>query len=460
MPYFVISGIGFNCGYNKKNCPQNLKSCYICIKNRLLEKGFEVDSEIRIFEVESDEKRLKLEREKIWQKFLDVLNIKHIIIMDKDSGLPLLNYTVSGVDIDAGLLSGFIQANITFSESEHVTSNNASSIIEQFFYEFQYKSFNILLRNGDYIRFCLILDHKASENMRIQMLRVLREFESLFEEDLINFKNSGVIDFNQMIEYIVDCFNINLVFPITLAQSIPPHEIKKINKISIQKAIFNLAKELLVSKPFFFINSLLDKVQKIVNIDVEIVLYEINQLLERNILIPTKIETLATKIQIAQQANHKRAKVIKPISSIIISDGDLEELKSTIKLGDKISANRQIKEYMKKGKNAEKDRAYQVALQEYKKALYIAKEYKLKENIYKISDVIFKLENTTKQVELDFALEKAENYEKNRDIINCIHYYQKAIKILESFLVYNLADADSQLKKLKKKIIRLRTEIN
>ena len=114
MVYFKINGLGYNCGYNENKCPKEKLSCIECIKARLKELGFEFDSTIEIFKLDSIEKQQKLERETIWQKFLDVLNIKHIIIMDKGSGLTLLNYAVSGVDVDADLLSGFIQANNVF----------------------------------------------------------------------------------------------------------------------------------------------------------------------------------------------------------------------------------------------------------------------------------------------------------------------------------------------------------
>ncbi|MFX1588232.1 MAG: hypothetical protein ACFFC1_08760, partial [Promethearchaeota archaeon] len=199
--------------------------------------------------------------------------------------------------------------------------------------------------------------------------------------------------------------------------------------------------------------------KSIVNIDAEIILFEINKLLERKIIVPIKLEAVIDKIETTQEANHKKINAIKPISSIIITDSDLEHLKSKVESIDELTAKKLIKEYMKKGKTAEKDRAYQVANKEYNKALFIAKELKLKDHIYKISNTIFELDNTTKKVELDFALEKAENYEKNKDYINSIHFYQKSVKLLENFLIYNIADADSQLKKLKKKIIKLREEI-
>jgi hypothetical protein len=54
-------------------------------------------------------------------------------------------------------------------------------------------------------------------------------------------------------------------------------------------------------------------------------------------------------------------------------------------------------------------------------------------------------------------MKAGENAEKNGDYLNSINYYQKALNILEGFLIFNVAD--SRIKKLKKKIIKLRSEI-
>jgi len=50
-----------------------------------------------------------------------------------------------------------------------------------------------------------------------------------------------------------------------------------------------------------------------------------------------------------------------------------------------------------------------------------------------------------------------ENAEKNNDNINAIYYYQKALKILEGFLIYD--SSDSRMKKLKKKILKIREDM-
>lgn len=457
MVDFEIDGLGFNCGKVKEKCSKYPKSCMDCVKNNLKQLGFEINSDLKVFEVDSFQRRLKIERELIWRKFLDVLNIRHVIIIDKESGLALLNYPVSGEEIDADLLSGFIQANIIFSESQKVSHKNSFSTRNHKFYEFQYQSFNILLRNGDFIRLCLMLDQKASENMRNQVLQFIPEFEELFDKELRNFRKAGMFYFKNMVDYIVDSFEIKLVFPMILAGSIAPKDLESINQNQIQKAIVNLAKELLLSKSFFFINNLLNRVKKIVNLDAIVILNQIYQLVEKKIVIPTNLEAAVSNIEMIQEAREEKVTKYKPISSIIISNSDFEELKEKVEDMDEKSAIKMIKEFIKKGKAAEKALDYQVSEKEYKKALFLAREFNLKIEIDKISKMLLELDNKVKQIELDFTLKAGENAEKSGDYIHSIQYYQKALKILESFLIYNISD--SRIKKLKRKIIKLREEI-
>jgi hypothetical protein len=457
MVYFEINQVGFNCGESKSNCPKYPKYCMPCLKKKLRELGFEITSGLEVFELDSYERHQQVEREIIWQKFLDVLNIRHILIMDKESGLKLVSYSISGAEINADLLSGFIQANITFSESEKVSLNGSKYVKDHNFYEFQYQNFNILLKNGEFVRVCLILDHKASDNLRTDVLQFLREYEDLFHNEISDFQKSGVFNAVNMMEYSIDALNIKLVFPMTLAHSIPPSELQKINENQIQKVIMNLANEFLVSKPFFFINNLLNRVKKIVDLESNIILYEIYQLIKDNIFLPTDLETALNNIEMKQEAAFEKIAKFKPISSILTSNTDFEDLDINFEELDERSAIKLVKDLVKKGKTSEKTLAYQIADKELKKALYIAREFNLKDDINKISQMILELEKKEKQLELEFVMKAGENAEKNGDYLNSINYYQKALKILEGFLIFNVSD--SRIKKLKKKIIKLRSEI-
>ncbi|MCJ7647855.1 MAG: hypothetical protein MUP85_04525, partial [Candidatus Lokiarchaeota archaeon] len=374
MVYFIINGLGFNCRNDKRTCANKDISCRICIINKLKEMGFEITTNIKIIRINSDDKRQEMEKDSIWQKFLDVLNIKHIIIMDNESGLSLLNYPVSSGEIDASLLSGFIQANITFSESSEVSGNISRSRIENQFYEFQYKDFNILLKNGEFIRICLILDHKASLHMRSNVDQFLDIFEDTFSDNFIALRETGLINDKGMNDYIIDSFNIDLVFPMTLTYAIPPELLEQINENWVQKAIYELAKEVLSDKPFFYINTLLNKVKKIVHIQLNVVLYEIYQLCEKKIIVKMPLETILIELENKQDTQQKREIKMQPISSMIINDEDLVELKNKIQNVDEFTGKEIIKEIMKKGKSAEHSLAYQSAEKEYKKAVILSRE--------------------------------------------------------------------------------------
>ncbi len=457
MVYFEIDHLGFNCEKIKEKCSKYPKFCMSCIKSKLKQLGFEIDSNLEVFEVDSYERRIQMERELIWRKFLDVLNIRHIIIMDKESGLTLLNYPLLGEEINPDLLSGFIQANITFSESQASSYENSYSPSNGKFYEFQYQNFNILLKDGEYIRLCLMLDHNASENMKNHLLQFIPEFEEIFSQELNNFRSAGMFYSKNMIDFIVDSFEVKLVFPMTLAHSIAPHVSQSIDENQIQKAIVNIAKELLTSKQFFFINNLLNRVKKIVDIDANVILYQIYQLVENKIFNPTNLEAAVSNIEMIQEAQDEKIAKYKPISSILITNSDFEKLKDQVNEMDETSAIKTIKDLIKKGRTAEKSLAYQVAEQDYKKALFLAREFNFKTEIEKTSKSLLELDKEVKQIELDFNLEAGENAEKSGDYINSIQYYQKALKILEGFLIYNVSD--SRIKKLKKKITKLREEI-
>jgi len=94
----------------------------------------------------------------------------------------------------------------------------------------------------------------------------------------------------------------------------------------------------------------------------------------------------------------------KSISSIIIDNSQIEELH--IEEMNEDSARNLIKKAVKKGKNAEKTLAYQVAAKEFKKALFLAREFNLKTDISKISQILLDLENKEKQLELEFVIKR------------------------------------------------------
>lgn len=457
MVYFQISRVGFDCGLDKTGCKDYPDSCSTCVTTQLEKYNFDTKQNIRITIIDSEKKRTQMFQDIIWQKFLNVLNIKHILMMAKESGLPVIDYPVSGAGVDVGLLTGFIQANITFSESGDVQDNYINNGQNLQFYEFQYHNFSLLLKSGEFLRICIVLDHNASDSLKILVSEFMVEYEARYLDKIRSLIKTGLLDFENTIDFIMDTFNIKLVFPMILAHTLLPDVLESIGKNFIQKAIVDFARLLLASKQFFFIINLVDEVQKIVNIDSNRILYEIHQLIDKNVIIPTTIETAEDKISDFQESQAARIANNELISSIIANEDDINDLKEKAKFMSEEEVTMSLNSFIKKAEAAEKGFAYKEALKEYEKALYLATGFDIKDEIGKISFMILELDKKNKELEFEYALKIGEKAEKKKDYIRAINYYKECLAILKKDS--NLEETESRIKRLEKKLSSLQKHL-
>jgi hypothetical protein len=330
------------------------------------------------------------------------------------------------------------------------------------FYEFDYKDFNILLIEGDYVRAGLVLEKKASENLKSTLREFLKEFEQKFEDRILKYEETGSLNFKDSIDFIVDSFEVKLVFPMVLSYTIPPSITEKINQNHIQKAIMNIANEILIDKPFFFINNVLNKVIENVDIEPAAVLYEIYQLLEMNAIIPTNLEVAESKAKSFSENRAINLAKNESLSSVLTNDTDFLRLKQDIETMNADKARNFMEKYIKKGETAEDALLYQAALKEYEKALYLASGFDFEKDIGRISFLILELEKKINDMEVDYTEDAAEKAEKRKDYIDSIRYYRKVVQLLKNNLEtinVNPSETESKIRKIKKKITKLETKI-
>ncbi len=456
MVYFQISPVGFDCGKDKNNCERYPDYCRECVKTQLEKFGLNLNYNLKFTIIDSQEKRIQMFQDLIWQKFLDVLNIKHILLMAKESGLAIVDYPISGAGVNTQLLTGFIQANISFSETSSVTNAYENGSNHQF-YEFQYDTFNILLKNGEFIRICLVLDHKSSDSLKSLVTDFLNDYEGKYLDKIRDHVQKGKMKFDDTKDFIIDTFNVKLVFPMELTHQLLPDELELIKRNPIQKAIIDLAEKLLASKAFFFIINLIDEVNKIVQIDANKILYEVYKLIEKKIIIPTTIETAEDKISNFQESRAVRIANNELISSLITNNDALNELKERAKHMSEEEVKSFINSFIRKAETAEKGFVYKEAQKEYEKALYLASGFDYKEEVGSISFAILELDKKIKELDLEYALKMGEKAEKKKDYIKAINYYQQSLKILED--VQEINGNESRIKKLKKKITNIQKNL-
>jgi hypothetical protein len=457
MVYFQISPIGFDCGIDKNDCDKYPDFCRECVKAQLEKFGLSLKQNLKFTIIDSEEKRTQMFQDLIWQKFLDVLNIKHILLMAKESGLAIVDYPISGAGVNTQLLTGFIQANISFSVSSNASNGYATNGKNHQFYEFQYENFNILLKEGEFLRTCLVLDHKASESLKTLVTEFLSDYESRYLDKISEHVKKGMMHFSDTIDFLIDTFNVKLVFPMVLTHTFLPNELELIKKNPIQKAIIDFAKQLLASKPFFFIINLIDEVQKIVHIEANKILYEVYRLIEKNLILPTTIETAEDAVNDFQESRAVRIASNELISSIITNEDAINELKENAKHMSEDEVRSSINSFIKKAETAEKGLAYKEAQKEYEMALYLASGFDFKEEVGRISFMILELDKKIKELELEYALKVGEKAMKNKDYIKAINYYKQGLEILKDFQNFN--GNESRIKKLEKKISNLQKHL-
>ncbi len=468
MVYFQVSRIGFNCGYERENCDSYPDRCRECITSYFAKVGIDANQNMKLFEMDSEEKRVQMQQTLIWYKFLDVLNIKHIILITKDSGLLIVDYPVSSEELNVDVLIGFIQANIFFStsranfESRAVDGSSgktgASTMKNHKLYEFQYETFNILLKSGKNIEVCLVLDQKAAPSLKERLSEFLDEYEQTYQKKIEILLRTGMLNFEDTINFIIDFFNIKLVFPMVLTHTLLPSDLNTINKNPIQKAIIDFANELLVSKKFFFINNLFNKVKSVLNSDPYIIMYEIYQFLEKNIIIPSNLELVEKEVRKFNEVRAKRIAENELISPIIANDEAIIDIKEKARTLDAEEAKKLMNMYVKKGETAEKALVYKEAQKEYEKALYLATGFNFELDIGRISFMVLELDKKIKTLEIEYALEAGEKAEKKKDYYNAIQHFQQAIIFLNDDGMINANGNETKLIKLEKRIVYLQKQ--
>lgn len=419
MTYFKLV-LGYECGVDKSVCPLGYPDyCPRCIFKKFKNAEFIIDK-IETLEQDSDIKRQEMNYRYIWKKYKDILNIRHIIILS-NNGVPIYNMAVGDFPIDAALLSGFIQANILFSSEKLAISDKkrtSQDTYDRKFYEFQYKDFNILLRNGKFCRICLILDNSASSNLRELLSHFVDIFEKIYGDKLKEFEKTGNLEFFKSIKKLIEkMFEVNLIYPQTLSAQIPPNIVD--NFSLIQQAVFEYSNDLLKEKPYFFIPNILDTTARILGtIPREEILWNIYQMLRHNLILSKDLQFQRNELDIRKQKKKEREFEIRKI----LEKKELIEIVNESTLISIEEAHQKMNFYLKKAEVAKKNSAYQEALNEYEKALVYAKRYNAQAEIGKISFQILEVLRLNKEIELEFAKDQSTKAEKKKDYIKTLKY--------------------------------------
>ncbi|MFX1524161.1 MAG: hypothetical protein ACFFCC_11690 [Promethearchaeota archaeon] len=445
MTHFkLVSGI--DCGIDKSVCENGYPdNCFNCLSKRFSEANIFIDI-YEVVEQQSEQKRREMLYKHIWRKYQDILSIRHVIILSK-GGVPAFNMAVGDLPIDPSLIAGFIQANVVFSGEELTLIDKINP--EKNFYEFEYKNFHLLLKVGTLCTPCLILDRRASGNLRESLSNFADILEGDYEDELQEFDKTGDINILTPVKNLVEkLFEVTIIYPLTLSTQIPPDLFE--NLTPIQKAVYETCKDLLKDEDFFFILNLINTTSKLLGvISKEEILWNIYQMIREDVIIWADLEFQRKELESKEEDIQKREYVIQKIMEI----KDLDEIIFECQDMNEDTAMKKVKSLLKKGEIAEKDAAYQEALNEYNKALTYTKEFNMERMIGKISFKILEIIKLNKEVELNFALEQASKSEKRKDYVVALKYL---FQIKEDLISQDEDDKrDKQLQRINSHIKKL-----
>ena len=169
-------------------------------------KRRDITDYIRKDEEKTDRKVTKLYEKIISNKFLDLFNLKYIIISEKFSGLYVFEEAFQDVEFDPLLVSGFIGAIKSFGQ-EVINIETDNQILN-----IEYQTSNIYLVELSCFNFILIMGAKPSNEFLLAVDNLIEEIDYRYGH-LIEGYQGDITKFDGIIEIIEKYLGVNLLFP-------------------------------------------------------------------------------------------------------------------------------------------------------------------------------------------------------------------------------------------------------
>ena len=158
-------------------------------------------------------KKVKAEhRQKIFNKYMDVLNLNYIIIIDKNSGLNVYEQILAGKDMDVTLITGFLEAIRTFGIELTGAGEESQAI------SLNYHNMNIIMSDFKNFRIINIMKESPSQDFLESLKPLSRDIETFYGKSLKSF--DGEISKFKGIKDLLDThLQISLIYPLKIVKS-------------------------------------------------------------------------------------------------------------------------------------------------------------------------------------------------------------------------------------------------
>jgi hypothetical protein len=180
--------------------------------------------------------------------FSDILKVDLILIIHKEIGVAIIKENFTEQQLDGDLISGFLQAITSF--KYEIKKGSGEGIRESILLD--YRDYKILLEDGKFIRFALVLNAEPSENLKKAQSDFIIDFENKYYKYLKEFSGE-VAPFRDAMQLINKHFNMSIARPHVVNENPPPLSLN-----SFQQNILAVARTLQSDAGEFYISRLLN----------------------------------------------------------------------------------------------------------------------------------------------------------------------------------------------------------
>ena len=204
-------------------------------------------------------------RKRIFNKYMDVMNLDYFIISEKESGLTIFDQLYAGKDIDSSLISGFLQAIRRFG-IELTNAEEQSQTIK-----LDYMNLKILMSEFKNFRILLLMKDNPSQEFLESIKTLSYEIENKYGEVISKF-DGNLHQFEGLKELLEEHLETSLIYPLKVIE-------QQVKIRTVEKSMISKAQSMMKLKnaDYFFVSNLLSTKKGFQVKDAEIILKLINK---------------------------------------------------------------------------------------------------------------------------------------------------------------------------------------
>ncbi|MFW9968886.1 MAG: hypothetical protein ACFFDF_01715 [Candidatus Odinarchaeota archaeon] len=184
-------------------------------------------------------------RQKIFNKYMDVLNLEYFIIIQKRTGLNIYEQILASKSIDATLITGFLEAIRNFG-IELTSADEQSQTIK-----LEYQNSKVIMSEFKSFRILLIMKENPSHDFLESIKKLSYDIDNQYGKQIENFKGN-ISAFTEIRNLLDQHLQTSLIYPLQIVK-------QNIKLKSDEKSMVNRAKAIMKKKnsDYFIVTNLL-----------------------------------------------------------------------------------------------------------------------------------------------------------------------------------------------------------